>query len=350
MKKTLSLALVICLVLAAYLPSVMAMENTHKLPPTIERIDPELLPAFESQQPLDFEKNSIKPFREYFASLVDSPDLPYDSAVKVYNVHISGADNQTNLRLRIYEPTVKKDNLAGIYWIHGGGFLFGVPEQDEAQSIRFAKEVGVVVVAVDYRLAPEHPYPAALNDCYAGLIWFAQNSETLGVDKDRIAVAGASAGGGLCASVSLLARDKGGPKLAFQMPLYPMIDDRFITPASREEIDFRVWNATANRYAWQAYIGDLTGSSKVSEYMAPARAADLAGLPPAYSCVGNLDPFRDDTIDYMARLVQAGVPAELHLYPGAYHAFEVIAVDTDYCKRVVDEYVLVLQRALKSVN
>ncbi len=346
MKKLLSILLLfLCMLLPAF---ALARANTSQTPPTIERVDHELLPAFKASQPLDFEKTGIEPFRNYFASLVDSPDLPNDPAVKVYNVYIENPTSPQSLRLRIYEPVEKKDNLAGIYWIHGGGFLFGVPEQDEAQSIRFAKEVGAVVVAVDYRLAPEHPYPAALNDCYAGLLWFANNADALGVDKNKIAVAGASAGGGLCAAVTLLARDKGEPKLAFQMPLYPMIDDRFLTPASHEKIDLRVWNNTANRYAWNAYIGDLAGTDKVTEYISPARAKDLSGLPPAYSCVGNLDPFRDDTINYMARLAQAGVPTELHVYPSAYHAFEVIAPTTAYSKSVVDEYVQVLQKALNS--
>jgi acetyl esterase/lipase len=300
--------------------------------------------------PLDFEKTGLEPFREHFARLVVAADLPTDPAVKVYNVNIPNAGGTGKMRLRIYEPAATKGNLTGIYWIHGGGYILGVPEQDEAQSIRFAKEVGAVVVAADYRLAPEYPYPAPLNDCYAGLVWFAQNAASLGVDKGRIAVAGASAGGGLCAAVALLARDKGGPALAFQMPLYPMIDDRLVAPASHEYIDMRVWNPTANRYAWRAYIGDLAGTPKATAYMAAARAEDLSGLSPAYSCVGNLDPFRDDTIDYMKRLVQAGVPAELHLYPGAYHAFEVIASDTAYGHKVTDEYIYVLRKALNPIG
>jgi acetyl esterase/lipase len=299
MKKfKISLMLVLCIVVQVASSIAFAQDTIHQLPSVFEqRIDKELLPAFIANQPLDFEKTGVEPLREYFASLVESPNLPGDPEVKVYNVSIARLDNAENLRLRIYEPVTKKANLAGIYWIHGGGFLFGVPEQDEAQSIRFAKEVGAVVVAVDYRLAPENPYPAALNDSYAGLVWFAQNAASLGVDKSRIAVAGASAGGNLCAAVALLARDQGGPKLAFQMPLYSMIDDRLLSPASREDIDMRVWNPTANRYAWNTYIGELAGSDKATEYMAPARAADLSGLPPAYSCVGNLDPFRDDTIN-----------------------------------------------------
>lgn len=340
-----------CLYIAAFilllgLGSPYALAQNPNTDDFVKRIDKELLPAFEAQQPLDFDRTGVKPYRDAFAALEDSPDLPRDAAVKVSNVMIPNSDSTGEIRLRIYEPLEKQGQLAGIYWIHGGGFLFGVPEQDEAQSLRFAKEVGAVVVAVDYRLAPQHPYPAALADSYAGLVWFAQNAKALGVDPDRIAVAGASAGGNLCAAVTLLARDKGGPPLAFQMPLYPMLDDRFITPASRENIDMRVWNPVANRYAWQAYLGDIMDTEAVTPYMAPARATDLTGLPPVYSCVGNLDPFRDDTINYLARLAQAGVSTELHLYPGGYHAFEVIAPTADYSKKVVDEYVYVLKKAL----
>jgi acetyl esterase/lipase len=347
-KIKLRFTLILCLLLASIVPYALAADNADAT--FTRRIDAELLPAFETLPPFNFSETGVESYVETFARLVDSPNLPQDPEVNVYNVTIPNGGKSDDLRLRVYEPEVKKGALAGIYWIHGGGFLFGVPEQDEAQSLRFAKEVGAVVVAVDYRLAPRHRYPVSLEDCYAGLVWFADNAKNLGVDKKRIAVAGASAGGNLCAAVTLLARDRNGPKLAFQMPLYPMLDDRFITPSSNEDIDARVWNPVANRYAWQAYIGDLVGTNAVTPYMAPARASDLSDLPPAYSCVGELDPFRDEVIDYMARLAQAGVPAELHLYPGGYHAFDAIAPDAEYSKRVVNEYVYVLQKALQPAS
>ena len=226
MKKISLFLIVTCFLLFSATESFAAVKvATDSVPSMIERIDPELQSAFIESRSLDFEKVGVEPFREYFSSLVNSTELPSDSEVKVYNVNIKNPDTGKDLRLRIYEPINRNNNRSGIYWMHGGGFIFGVPEQDEAQSIRFAKEVGAVVVAVDYRLAPEYPYPAALNDSYAGLVWFAENANELGVDKSRIAVAGASAGGGLCASVALLARVSGGPLIAFQMPLYPMIDD-----------------------------------------------------------------------------------------------------------------------------
>lgn len=308
-----------------------------------QRTDRELRPALEASMPLDLERTGGLDNKARFQKLVGSADLPSDKAVKVYDVYAPGSAG--DIRIRIYEPQNVSGSRPGVYWIHGGGFLFGVPEQDEAQSLRFAKEVGAVVAAVDYRL---DKYPVPLQDAYAGLEWFAANADKFGVDKKRIAVAGASAGGNLCAAVTLMARDKGGPELALQMPLYPMIDDRFITPSAHEEFDSRVWNNTANAYAWKQYLGSIAGTDAVTAYMAPARAKDLKGLPPAYSCVGNLDPFRDDTIKYFARLIQSGIPAELHVYPGAYHAFEVIAPNTAYGKQAVDEYVRVLRKALSA--
>lgn len=346
-KQSTKVVFIICLLVSYFFSLTVVDANEKQLPPTSERVAEELLPSLLNSSSMDFDKIGIQSTREYFESLVGSTLLPSDPEVEVYDVYIENPDSgEKDIRMRIYKPVDKVDNMPGIYWIHGGGFLFGVPEQDEAQSIRFAKEVGAVVVAVDYRLAPEHPYPAPLDDSYVGLVWFFEKAESLGVDKNKIAIAGSSAGGNLCAAVTLMARDKGGPELVFQMPLYPMIDDRFITPSSHEEIDIRVWNNTSNLYAWRTYLGDNFGSDKVTKYMAPARETDLSGLPPVYTCVGNLDPFRDDTINYVARLVQAGVPVEFHLYPGAFHAFEIISPESPMSKYAVDEYVRVLKKHL----
>ena len=274
----------IFLLLSAFTTSNgFAQYEEKPVPPLETRIAPELLGTYNNLPPLDLTKHGPDKLRNDFTGLVGSDGLPKDQAVTVYNTIIPGKNSGEKIRLRIYKPIGLEKNAPGIYWIHGGGFLFGVPEQDEAQSLRWAKEVGAVVVAVDYRLAPEHPYPAPLEDCYAGLVWFSQQAEAVGVDKHRIAVAGASAGGNLTAAVALMARDLDGPPLAFQMPLYPMIEDRFITPASREYFGNKVWNNTDNLYAWRAYLGNLAGTDAVSPYMAPARATDLSGLPPAYS-------------------------------------------------------------------
>jgi len=171
-------------------------------------------------------------------------------------------------------------------------------------------------------LAPENPHPAPVEDCYAGLVWTTVHAGELGIDATRLAVGGGSAGGGLAAGTALLARDRGGPALCYQMLIYPMLDDRNTTPSSYEITDVGIWDRATNLNGWQALLGDQAGTEGVSPYAAPARATDLAGLPAAYLDVGTADLFRDEDIDYAQRLMQAGVPVELHVYPGAYHAFE----------------------------
>jgi acetyl esterase/lipase len=182
-----------------------------------------------------------------------------------------------------------------------------------------ADQLKIVVASVEYRLAPEYPYPAPLEDCYAGLRWFAGAAGELGVDGARIAIGGASAGGGLAAGLGLLARDRGEMAVAFQLLVYPMLDDRNLTPSSHAVVDPKVWNRTANTVGWNAYLAGQAGADDVAPYAAPARATDLAGLPPTYINVGDLDLFVDEDIAYAQALMRAGVPCELHVYPGAFH-------------------------------
>lgn len=258
---------------------------------------------------------------------------------------------ESELLVKIYE---KKDRgneiLPGVFWIHGGGYVLGHPDVDDGICEKFVLDANCVVVSVDYRLAPEHPYPAAIEDCYAGLKWMAENADALKIDASRIGIAGPSAGGGLTAALALLARDRGGPQIRFQMPLYPMIDDRNDTFSSHEittDSFQRVWNRELNIVAWKMYLGD-TDPEKVPQYAASARAKDLSGLPPAYTCVGQLDPFRDETIDYVKRLAQAGVPVEFHLYPGCFHGFDAYSSDAEISRQARDEYVNAMARALHS--
>lgn len=258
---------------------------------------------------------------------------------------------ESELLVKIYE---KKDRgneiLPGVFWIHGGGYVLGHPDVDDGICEKFVLDANCVVVSVDYRLAPEHPYPAAIEDCYAGLKWMAENADALKIDASRIGIAGPSAGGGLTAALALLARDRGGPQIRFQMPLYPMIDDRNDTFSSHEittDSFQRVWNRELNMVAWKMYLGELD-SDDVPQYAAPARAKDLSGLPPVYTCVGQLDPFRDETIDYVTRLAQAGVPVEFHLYPGCFHGFDAYSSDAIISRQARDEYVKAMAKALHS--
>jgi acetyl esterase/lipase len=208
--------------------------------------------------------------------------------------------------------------------------------------------VQCVVVSVEYRLAPEHPFPAPVEDCYAALKWLSTYSSELGVEKTRIAIGGASAGGGLAAGLALLARDRAEVAVTFQLLIYPMIDDRNVAPASESTPDTLVWSRENNLIGWRSYLGQEPGGEDVSPYAAASRAADLSGLPRAYIVVGELDLFLNENVEYAQRLLEAGVPTELHVYPGVYHGFEGLAADADVSQRSVAERDRVLKRALHS--
>lgn len=225
------------------------------------------------------------------------------------------------ISIRVYRPKNVSKPLPCVYIIHGGGFVAPSSSDPDAKFNEWCVGFPCVGVSIDYRLAPEAPYPAALNDCYAGLAWINQNADAMGIDRDRIGLFGASAGGGLAAALSLLARDRAEYQIAFQVLLYPMLDDRRLTPSSRWE-NVPVWPPKSNEFAWRAYLGDLFGAAEVPEYAAPARATDLTRLPPTYLMVGSSDIFLDEDVAFASRLSHAGVPTELHVYAGAPHGFD----------------------------
>ncbi|WP_261301634.1 alpha/beta hydrolase [Paenibacillus andongensis] len=267
--------------------------------------------------------------------------------VRVTDCTISGAGKQEML-VKIVEPAQRDETkLPALLWIHGGGYVLGHPDGEQSLCECFVRTVNCIVISPDYRLAPEHPFPAAIDDCYAALNWMTRAADELNIDLSRIAVGGGSAGGGLTAALALMARDKGGPSICFQMPLYPMIDDRNITPSSHEITDPAVWNRANNLAAWKMYLGGEYADGDISPYAAPIRAESLAGLPPTYTCVGQLDPFRDETIEYVARLAQAGVDVEFQLYPGCYHAFEHVVPDAEISQRARNGYVNALAKAFQ---
>ncbi|OUC96110.1 alpha/beta hydrolase [Streptosporangium minutum] len=272
--------------------------------------------------------------------------LERDDRVVVEDRVVPGPDGDPDILLRIYRPADRREALPGIYWIHGGGMIFGSVKMEDLRLVEYALQVGCVVISVEYRLAPEHPHPAPVEDCYAGLAWTAKNAAELGIDPERLVVAGVSAGGGLAAGTALMARDRGGPQLAFQLLICPMLDDRNTTPSSHEFTEAIVWDRAANLLGWAALLGDDAGTDGVSPYAAPARATDLSGLPPAYIDVGELEVFRDECVDYAQRLVRAGVSTEFHLYPGAFHGFDMVLPDTEISRRAAAERVVALRRAL----
>ena len=218
--------------------------------------------------------------------------------------------------IRLHRPSGAAARGPALLWIHGGGYVLGSPAQDDILCRRFADTLGITVAAVRYRLAPEHPHPAALEDCYSALQWLAGLPA---VDPDRIAVGGSSAGGGLAAALSLLTRDRAEINPVLQLLVYPMLDDRTVG-RHLDDTGHRLWNATSNRFGWRSYLGAADPAVAV-----PARRTDLAGLPPAWLGVGTLDLFHDEDLEYARRLQAAGVPCEVHLVRGAFHGFDGIA-------------------------
>jgi acetyl esterase len=245
----------------------------------------------------------------------------------------------------VYAPKDRTGPVPGIVAIHGGGFMIGSIETEHAGSALMALETGAVVVSVEYRLAPEHPFPAALHDCYAALQHVHTNAAALGIDPERLAVAGVSAGGGLAAATALLARDQGGPPLCFQLLHIPELDDRLETPSMRTFTDSPMWNRPLAVQSWQAYLGPMAEAGEVSPYAAPSRAPDLAGLPPAYISTAESDPLRDEGILYALRLLQSGVSVELHQFPGTFHG-SALVMAAAISRRAQKENVVVLRRAL----
>jgi len=212
--------------------------------------------------------------------------------------------------------------LPGVLFLHGGGYAMGSPEQNAASFRMLLRTRECVIVAPDYRKSLEAPYPAALHDCYGTLLWLAENAASLGVRDDQLIVIGNSAGGGLTAAVSLLARDRKDVAIAHQLPLYPMIDHRMITGSARDN-DAPVWGSRHNRVAWDLYLGGLAAAD-VPKYASPVLEADFAGLPPTTTFVGDLDPFLDETVAYVEALRAADVPVELRTYPRCYHGFDMV--------------------------
>jgi len=222
----------------------------------------------------------------------------------------------------------RRDHVAGgpgLLYAHGGGMVIGDRFRGIDRILEWVRAFDAVAISVEYRLAPEHPYPAALHDCFAALSWAAEHASELGFDARRLVVAGISAGGGLAAGITLLARDRGGPALAGQVLMCPMIDDRDRSVSSQQMQGVGVWDRAANRTGWRALLGARVGSQRVPIYAAPARATDLAGLPPTYIDCGSAEVFRDEAVAYATAIWAAGGSAELHVWAGAFHGFEGLA-------------------------
>lgn len=258
-----------------------------------------------------------------------------------------GSSGEPDMTVSIFARSDHRSGGPGIYHLHRGGMIIGNRYSGIAPVLDWVDAFDAVAVSVEYRLAPEHPDPAPISDCYAGLLWMGECADALGYDARRLVIVGGSAGGGLAAGTTLMVRDKGGPELAAQLLAYPMLDDRNETISSHQIVANGVWDRASNETGWNAYLGDRRNTDEVSIYAAPARATDLSNLPPTYIEVGSAEVFRDESVAYASKIWAAGGVAELHVWPGGYHAFDTLAphaalsmvatrTRTDWFRRIVD--------------
>lgn len=296
-----------------------------------ERVDPELaevLRAIPRGAGGIFDLNDIPGTRVAVRAQADvmTAQMPDQPSVPIESFDVRSPDGRI-LPVRLVKPD-RPGPLPVLLWFHGGGQVLGYAAQDDILNKRLSAAVGCAVAAVDYRLAPETPAPGAAEDGLLAYRWLRDRADDLGLDIELIGIAGASGGGGIAAATALMLRDRDEPAPCLLSLSYPMLDDRNETPSSREITDLGIWDRRTNILAWRAILGEAVGTASVTPYQAAARAVDLSGLPPTFVAVGELDVFRDEDLGFATRLLHAGVPVELHLYPGAYHAWDLFAPDS----------------------
>jgi acetyl esterase/lipase len=306
-------------------------------------IHPELQPiARRAALNVDFSSRSLWLFR-LAMKLMRAPAAPED--IRITNTFIPRSD-RGRIALRIYTPKALPTPTPVLVWLHGGGYVFGKPEMDDLPCTHYARELGIVVVSVDYRLAPENPFPAGLEDTYAALQWVEAHASELSVDASRIAVGGASAGAGLAASVVQMAHDRGMVRPVFQLLIYPMLDERTVLRTDLDDSGNVTWSQRSNRFAWEAYLGTTCGVGVPPPYAAPARRADLTGLAAAWIGVGSLDLFHDEDLAYAHRLLACGVECEIATVPGAFHGFDVFGPQLPVVQAFRDSQIAALRKHL----
>jgi acetyl esterase/lipase len=281
------------------------------------KIHPELQQAAKTSPKFSYNKKSIWLINLLMKFMPSPKNL---EGILIENIHIPGQDDRAQVRLRIYNPESVAVPTPALIWMHGGGYLIGRPEQDDASCIQYVRELGITVVSVDYRLAPNHPFPAGLDDCYSALQWVTQE---LNINTKRIAVGGNSAGAGLATALVQLAHDRQEIKPAFQLLIYPMLDDRTVLRTDIDDSSNITWHHKDNRFGWESYLGRKCGADDVPAYSVPARREDLSDLPPAWIGVGSLDIFHDEDVAYAQRLKECGIECELNVIQGAFHGFDV---------------------------
>jgi acetyl esterase/lipase len=296
-------------------------------------VAPELRPALRRQPPLPLHRAWFRRLARAGIRRMRATPLP--------GVTLEVPDGDAP-GMRIHRPDTRRSDAA-LFWIHGGGLVIGGPVQDDRLCASTARELGIVVISVEYRLAPEHPFPAAHDDCHTAWAWVRENAAALDINPSRMVVGGQSAGGGLAAALVQRLHDAGGPQPIAQWLLSPMLDDRTAARRDLDAIRHRTWNNKLNRFGWRSYLATDAGSPTVPPYAVPARREDLAGLPPAWISVGDIDLFHDEDRDYADRLRAAGVDTTFHVVPDAPHGFETFAPDTD----IVRDYLAAAQAWLR---
>jgi acetyl esterase/lipase len=313
---------------------------------TLHLVDPELVPVAENIWQFQFSDEILATVRAY-----EWPSPPLSDEVlassTIESRFVPGPDGEPDVQVLVYTPTNATAPLGCIFHIHGGGYVVGNIKITDAALRTFVHKLGCMIVTVDYRTSPETKFPGPVEDCYAGLRWLFAEAEALGVDRGRIGVMGESSGGGLAAAFALLVRDRGEYRLAFQHLNCPMLDDRAsVTDSPNPFAGEFAWTRQNNQYGWRSYLGQEPGSPGVSPYASAPRATDLAGLPPTFIAVGAIDLFVDEDIDYAKRLIRAGVPTELHVYPGGFHGFD--SWDSAISRRATQDRIVWLRNALKA--
>ncbi|MFH8789295.1 alpha/beta hydrolase [Streptomyces roseoverticillatus] len=334
-------------------PSARSESGSAPAPKAVPPFDPELDAALqalgrEPGEPLT--PDNLQARQERDAAARPRPtaeDLRADGRFEVTELRVPGPPGAPDVTLVSARPSGLTGPLPLLYYMHGGAMIMGNAWSVLPRILReWALPLELAVISVEYRLAPHARYPQPLEDCYAGLAWAARHAAELGIDPDRIIIGGKSAGGGLAAALTLLARDRGGPRALGQLLLCPMLDDRNSTFSSHQMTGLGTWDLTSNATAWQALLGDRYGAADLPPYAAPSRATDLSGLPPAYIDVGSAEMFRDEDVAYANAIWQAGGQAELHVWPGAYHGFDSLAPQAALSREARNTRTRWLQRLL----